>query len=377
MPTFTSTQSLQQSTDDHYTISDNLNILFIGRASFYIKNQGVPDGYEALAVNTIADAKNVLLECSFNKKEPLPEAIFCDVQINRQALSDFANYLSITQYLKHIPFILLAADNETMNLDFAIKYGVDDIINYTAPFSDLLYKIKLLSHYKSIRSGIVYKTPSVKSKIPVKHFSSFFRRLMDIIIASLLIILISPFLILISLAIIIDSKGSPFYISKRAGKGYKVFDFYKFRSMVTDADKKIDQVKHLNQYKDEKSSKKNVFIKIDKDPRITRLGKFLRKSSIDELPQLFNVLKGDMSIVGNRPLPLYEASALTTDEFAERFFAPAGMTGLWQTNGRGHESMSAEDRINMDITYAKKNSFFFDMYILLRTPKGIIQKADV
>jgi len=134
-------------------------------------------------------------------------------------------------------------------------------------------------------------------------------------------------------------------------------------------------LKHLNQYQLSKESGP-LFIKIDNDPRVTRLGRFLRNSSLDELPQLINVLLGDMSIVGNRPLPLYEASSLTTDEAAQRFLAPAGMTGLWQTKMRGKPNMSVQERIDLDISYANKHSFIFDMYLLITTPKGLIQKTD-
>jgi lipopolysaccharide/colanic/teichoic acid biosynthesis glycosyltransferase len=95
------------------------------------------------------------------------------------------------------------------------------------------------------------------------------------------------------------------------------------------------------------------------------------------MPQLFNVLKGDMSLVGNRPLPLYEASALTTNESVERFMAPAGMTGLWQIKKRGKDQMSAEERINLDIIYARKHSIAYDFWIIANTPGALLQKSDV
>jgi lipopolysaccharide/colanic/teichoic acid biosynthesis glycosyltransferase len=139
----------------------------------------------------------------------------------------------------------------------------------------------------------------------------------------------------------------------------------------------MDQIRHLNQYDVTDANNGPVFIKINKDPRVTRLGRFLRNSSLDELPQLINVLIGDMSLVGNRPLPLYEASSLTVDAAAQRFLAPAGITGLWQIKKRGQPDMSVQQRINLDIDYANKHSFLYDMQILFNTPMKLIQKADV
>ena len=196
--------------------------------------------------------------------------------------------------------------------------------------------------------------------------------------------------------------------------GYKIFDFYKFRSMYVDADKRLKELSHLNQYNNEELEKKELkeetkeivsegtvligdeetisekdfilkqrnkkeqaFIKIKNDPRITKVGRFIRKTSIDELPQLVNVLKGDMSIVGNRPIPLYEAEVLTSDEYSTRFMAPAGITGLWQVTKRGKADMSNEERKQLDNTYAENYSFWGDIKLLLRTAKALLQTEDV
>jgi hypothetical protein len=122
----------------------------------------------------------------------------------------------------------------------------------------------------------------------------------------------------------------------------------------------------------------NAFVKIENDPRVTKVGRFIRKYSIDELPQLFNILKGDMSIVGNRPLPLYEAEKLTADSNIDRFMAPAGLTGLWQVEERGKGgAMSAEERKQLDITYGQTYNFALDMKIIFRTLTSFIQKENV
>ena len=130
--------------------------------------------------------------------------------------------------------------------------------------------------------------------------------------------------------------------------------------------------------KQKSQEKQNTFVKIESDPRVTRVGRFIRKTSLDEFPQFFNVLKGDMSIVGNRPLPLYEAELLTSDTYIERFMAPAGLTGLWQVEKRGGAGkMSAEERKQLDIKYAERFSFWLDMKILLRTFTAFVQKENV
>jgi lipopolysaccharide/colanic/teichoic acid biosynthesis glycosyltransferase len=145
--------------------------------------------------------------------------------------------------------------------------------------------------------------------------------------------------------------------------------------MEVNADKKIEALAHLNQYNSNGAGPK--FFKLSNDPRVTRVGKFLRNSSLDELPQLFNVIKGDMSLVGNRPLPLYEAATLTTNEFVERFMAPAGITGLWQIKKRGKAEMSIEERISLDISYARKFNLLYDLWIMANTPGALLQKSDV
>lgn len=239
----------------------------------------------------------------------------------------------------------------------------------------------------------------------------YLKRAIDVTAALVALLILSPLLIIVAVLIKLESRGPIFYKSKRVGQHYKVFDFYKFRSMRPDADKLLTQMQHLNQYKNEIGSaqgkSKNTsngnneiklindegwvveedfwsqktntqpFLKITNDPRITRIGKFIRSTSIDELPQLINVLKGDMSLVGNRPLPLYEAEQLTTDQAIARFAAPAGITGLWQVTERGKAGVSADSRKQLDVEYAQKYSLLLDCWILIRTPMAALQQENV
>ena len=203
------------------------------------------------------------------------------------------------------------------------------------------------------------------------------KRTLDVVVSGLCILLAFPIFLLIALAIRLESRGPVLFVSQRAGAGYRIFDFYKFRTMRTDAEQMRDQLKTLNSYyakhNDPASNNSPFFFKVKNDPRVTKVGYILRKTSLDELPQLFNVLKGDMSLVGNRPLPLDEGATLTIDQWADRFLAPAGMTGLWQI-AKNKDDMSVAERMELDLAYVKNNSFSLDLQILLKTLPAILQK---
>lgn len=245
------------------------------------------------------------------------------------------------------------------------------------------------------------------------------KRCFDIVVSAGALLVLSPLLIGTAIAIRLESKGPIIYRSKRVGTNYQVFDFLKFRSMYTNADRRLKELSALNQYavhsqpvaqttplempqltgdetdgtlligddfviseeeytQQQRAKQANAFVKIEGDPRVTRVGRFIRKYSIDELPQLINILKGDMSVVGNRPLPLYEAEQLTNDDDIERFLGPAGLTGLWQVEKRGGAgAMSAAERKQLDVRYAHEFSFAMDFKIILRTFTAFIQKENV
>lgn len=304
------------------------------------------------------------------------------VIIYRSHTEDQKGFNAWHEYLKKevcyscIPFFLYVDVEEiTPEMKAAVKkYTFIDEIITAKCLSKLPSKISFISKFKQLNTYpplTVVNGKKIRSK---RTLNAVLKRTFDIVVASCLLIAASPLLLLIALIIKFESKGPVFYAARRAGKNYRVFKFYKFRTMVADADKKLQQLQHLNQYK---GGSGPVFYKVSNDPRITRFGAFLRNSSLDELPQLFNVLKGDMSLVGNRPLPLYEASTLTTDEWAQRFLAPAGITGLWQISKRGKKEMSVEERIALDIDYSKLHSFTYDMWIMANTPKALIQKDNV
>jgi lipopolysaccharide/colanic/teichoic acid biosynthesis glycosyltransferase len=301
-----------------------------------------------------------------------------------------------------------------------LKAGINNTVKYEAEkesFTDL-------SSFLERRKDQKIKDLQLKAQnITVFHLP-LWKRVFDIFFSGIALLCLSPLLLLTAAAIRMESKGPIIYKSKRVGSNYQIFDFLKFRSMYTDADKHLKDFNALNQYQQEEEDaadmdiwgeepdisedglsenedgillisddfmiseddyinkiskeKSNAFVKLENDPRITRVGRIIRKYSIDELPQLINILKGDMSIVGNRPLPLYEAELLTSDEHIDRFMGPAGLTGLWQVEKRGEAGkLSAEERKQLDITYAKTFSFWLDIKIILKTVTAFIQKENV
>ncbi|MFD1630747.1 sugar transferase [Pseudopedobacter beijingensis] len=269
---------------------------------------------------------------------------------------------------RNIIVIFLLTEKDPAIVKKALKQGVSDC--YVPPifFNDVKQRLRFLSFYKQLRSEI-----TDLSQIPTTIYKTpWGKRFLDIFLSSIALLIISPLLLLVAILIKLDSKGPVFYTSKRVGTGYKIFDFYKFRSMRQGADKEVEKLSKNNQYKGE-----SAFFKVQNDPRVTKLGSFLRNTSIDELPQLVNVLKGDMSLVGNRPLPLYEAEKLTTNEWSMRFLGPAGLTGLWQISKRGKKEISERERKKLDNFYASNYSLWLDLKIILKTIPALLQKEKV
>lgn len=328
--------------------------------------------------------------------------------------------VAISYLRKRFPslyIILLTGKLEPEDRQAYQNCGINDTIQSSASILDLSKKIQFISD----REGILFDKEDTKHKI-LQFKIPVWKRLFDIVFSLIAIVMLSPVFLITIIAIKMESKGPVLFKSKRVGTNYTVFDFLKFRSMYTDADKQLKELsKTQNQYamqsqqnkqqedmlisdetemiisddevmlvgddfvvsetdfsKQKEEDINNAFVKIENDPRITKVGRFIRKYSIDELPQLFNILKGDMSIVGNRPLPLYEAEKLTSDDSIDRFMAPAGLTGLWQVEERGRKgTMSAAERKQLDIEYGQNYNFSMDMKIIFRTLFAFVQKGDV
>lgn len=338
---------------------------------------------------------------------------------------------SITYLKKKCPGLYIILLTDTLSDEERLTYqkcGINDTLNSESSVTEINKKIQFITS----RENILFDDKASGKNI--LHFKiPIWKRTFDIVFSLIALIILSPVFIITAIAIKLESEGPVMFKSKRVGTNYTVFDFLKFRSMYMDADKRLKELsKTQNQYSDkveenpmpvghfdatvddnttvsddfaaemlisddevmlvgddfvvsETSFNKqknedinNAFVKIENDPRITKVGHIIRKYSIDELPQLVNILKGDMSVVGNRPLPLYEAEKLTSDDSIDRFMAPAGLTGLWQVEKRGDSGkLSADERKQLDITYGQTYNFILDMKIIFKTLTAFIQKDDV
>ena len=340
----------------------------------------------------------------------------------------------IKKKCKNVYIILLTNQLTLDDRKMYQKCGINDTIDAKSSITEMNKKIQFISD----REMMLFDDAPSKHRI-LRFKIPLWKRLFDIFFSLLAIIILSPVFIITAIAIRLESKGPVIFKSKRVGTNYTVFNFLKFRSMYADAEQRLKEVAKEagNQYaekdqpeegkdnqsvitaplgdeaemlmmdmgmesammisddevmlvgddfvvaesdfnREKEEENNNAFVKIENDPRVTKVGKFIRKYSIDELPQLFNILKGDMSIVGNRPLPLYEAEKLTIDSSIDRFMAPAGLTGLWQVEERGKGGlMSAEERKQLDITYGQTYCFTLDMKIIFRTLTAFVQKDNV
>jgi lipopolysaccharide/colanic/teichoic acid biosynthesis glycosyltransferase len=192
------------------------------------------------------------------------------------------------------------------------------------------------------------------------------KRLVDVTLAALVLALAAPAMVVIAIAIRLDSPGPIFFVQSRVGVRGRQFRMLKFRSMCVDAEQRLPALAHLNLGGDR-------LIRIKADPRVTRLGSFLRRASLDELPQLVNVLKGDMSLVGPRPQSPREVALYSSREIRRLEVLP-GMTGLWQITARDNPSF--DEWIRLDLEYVDTWSLPLDLRILMRTPGVLIRTVQ-
>ena len=388
------------------------NILYIGGNPVY---ETILSGEPSMFQYTMVE--NSLAAIQFLHQNTV-DAIVCDLYLPGMNALEIFKLFKKQLILVATPFIVVSEGPNPKLKEEAFGLRVSDFYERSFQAEDLHFRletlINLTKFYGDKKENI--QSPKREYNIPWN------KRLFDVVVSSVALLAISPVLLVVIIAIRMESKGKVYYTSKRVGTAYRIFDFYKLRSMRVGADSALSSLKHLNQYDAVNSEKETAlvekcprcaqlpegelcsqalytegekiceywytelkkrkgsatFIKIKDDPRVTKVGKFIRNTSIDELPQLLNVLKGDMSIVGNRPLPLYEAEMLTSDDWSERFMGPAGITGLWQVEKRGKKgAMSEEERKALDNQYARTYSFWGDIKLILRTIPAVFQKENV
>ncbi|MEO1431666.1 MAG: sugar transferase [Cyanobacteria bacterium J06633_8] len=231
----------------------------------------------------------------------------------------------------------------------------------------ILPNVGEVSHPKS-QMTMVGQVPCMTIPAPIIAGSDFWlKRCFDLVCASVLLLFLSPIMIAIAIAIKLDSPGSVFFKQKRVGLHGKYFHIWKFRTMVSNAEKLQASLEAKNEIKD------GVLFKMKNDPRVTKIGKFLRAYSLDELPQIFNVLLGEMSLVGPRPLPTRDVDKFEKKHFIRQEVLP-GITGLWQVSGRS-DIENFEEGVQLDMNYIENWSLWLDMKILLSTVRVVLQKS--
>ena len=213
--------------------------------------------------------------------------------------------------------------------------------------------------------SLLVEQPQVvqREKLRSEHYYLIFKRTVDIVVSSVALLVLLPFLMLIALTIKLTSKGEIIYWQKRVGLNGKEILFPKFRSMVSGADSLKGQIQSNNQHQ------LGHTFKMKKDPRITGIGKIIRKFSVDELPQLWLVLKGDMTLVGPRPALVSEVENYNDLE-KQRLLVKPGLTCIWQVSGRG--DLNFYEQLQMDVDYINKRSFLMDIKILIATVPAVI-----
>ncbi|MCC6904764.1 MAG: sugar transferase [Anaerolineae bacterium] len=300
-----------------------------------------------------------------------PDLVLLDVMMPGMSGFETLSRLREIDAVSNTPILMLTAKGGIDDKTIGFKSGADDYI--VKPFDDTELKLRIAAHIRryQLSSERDRYVPSQVVRVPIllqRRRSGMFKsgyqiakRLFDIMASLLVMPVALPLMALVTLAILIESPGPVFFLQQRTGQNGRRFQMLKFRTMVPNAEALKEKYAHLNEltWPD---------FKITNDPRMTRIGKFLRRSSLDEVPQIFNILKGDMSLVGPRP------TSFSADTYqlwqTERLEVRPGLTGLWQVKGRS--DIDFVERVELDIEYVERQSWQLDMYILWQTAAAVI-----
>lgn len=359
-----------QMSDWNKNSGSQIRIAYAGLELKDLVLEGINDNFKIIYNDTITQLEEYLGNQSILT---VPDIILIEVDANGECFK-LVKELKKSFLTNGAIIVLLSTKDDKALKQQAMQLKVHDY--YSVPFliDNLRERLNFLVTFKLIKPKLL----EISQEVDATYKMPLGKRIIDLAISGSMLLCLSPVFLAVAIAVKLDSKGPVFYKSKRVGTGYQVFNFYKFRSMRTDADQLLAKLSvENNQYAASGGGSQAAFVKIKNDPRVTKLGQFLRNSSLDELPQLFNILMGDMSVVGNRPLPVYEAEMLTSNEWSMRFLGPAGLTGLWQVSKRGKEDMSERERKKLDNFYAQKYSIWLDLKIILGTIPALFQKEKV
>jgi lipopolysaccharide/colanic/teichoic acid biosynthesis glycosyltransferase len=282
----------------------------------------------------------------------IPDVIIVEAGIGIEKLMELHRFISGYKILADMPFIVEGTGLSRTAIAELKRHTFIDEILFMTEFAgaEVAQKVKFV---KKVKQNWVHQpaTCSVEKSFPLfPDLRSFFKRVLDIAITASLLLVLSPVMLLLALAIKLDSNGPVLQASKRIGRGYKPFDLLKFRTTVS-GDHEDDPV------------------------QLSRMGLVLQKTGLNDLPQLLNVLMGDLSLVGSRPLTPTEAAKLTTDYWSKRFLSPAGITGLWQFK-KEKELLPVEECQSVENGFADQPDLLYDLWVIANRPPAMVQERN-
>lgn len=340
------------------------NLFYVGENISLVAN--LSKAYHMGYASSVNLSQAIAYLRELQKEDCLLRGILIDVPMHQLHLSNFLQYIAGTPYA-NLPVLYVSTHlTQTEIREMSSGHVVDDIVHPIRDIFTIGDRIVFLGKVKTEQAIKKQQRSTITAHL-IERLKHGAKRIADIMVSFMLLFLTAPLMALIAILIKLDSRGPVFHNTYRAGSGYRVFKLYRFRTGKVGAARLVTSLSQLNLFRDHGAT----FIKACHETGLTAIGRMLRCTSLEALPQLLNVLKGDMSIVGNCPLPLNEASSLTNNAFAERFNAPAGITGLWQVSVmQGVEGA----RLKYDLEYARDRSLWLDMKILMRTPAALLRK---
>jgi lipopolysaccharide/colanic/teichoic acid biosynthesis glycosyltransferase len=295
--------------------------------------------------------------------------IFIDLPFCYTSLHVFLSEKEKISGLANVPVILNIRNFTPEEISFVRKKKMaDELVDFKVEMASIQEKIEFLRQL-SLSISDNQSTIKIENKPSAVYPDTFFlKRTLDIMLSLILMIVLAPLFVLIALAIKLESRGPVFYNSYRAGRGFKIFKLYHFRTMKVGADRMLNSFVKLNKFNN--FGHAPVIIAPENDPRFTKLGRFLSKSGLNKLPGLINVLDGNLSFVGKDPLHLYEAASFTKNDSAGRFVMHSGLSGMWKFSLKRSAASSTSTNSMTGIPDQKKSNVFTEYITKMPAPAG-------